>query len=227
MTFIRIIIIFINYFNDKASYYQLLINKLFDVDDIIKYFQFSDTFVSKQSKRKKRDSIVLRNAKKEKDYFEKGLFQNISDKKLSPQITNNFVKKSFKGKNSSTVNLNLKDDTLNYLNIVSNLNKQEEIKINLNLIVHNNNKEINNSFLSSGKYFERENYIENLKRNNHIKDHFEKVKSNRFSLNCFESCKFTLKKDKYNPKYNSFIGGRELIIERTDLIYIKKKFRIG
>ena len=214
---------FINYFNDKASYYQLLINKLFDVDDIIKYFQFSDTFVSKQSKRKKRDSIVLRNAKKEKDYFEKGLFQNISDKKLSPQITNNFVKKSFKGKNSSTVNLNLKDDTLNYLNIVSNLNKQEEIKINLNLSAHNNNKEINNSFLSSGKYFERENYIENLKRNNHIKDHFEKVKSNRFSLNCFESCKFTLKKDKYNPKYNSFIGGRELIIERTDLIYILKK----
>ena len=52
----------------------MLINKLFDVDDIIKYFQFNDLFINKQSKRKKRDSIVLRNAKKEKDYFE---FYNI------------------------------------------------------------------------------------------------------------------------------------------------------
>ncbi len=98
----------------------------------------------------------MRNAKKEKDYFEKGLFQNISDKKISPQTTKNLFKKSFKGKNSSIVNFNLKDDTLNYLNVVSNLNKQEEIKINLNLSAQNNNKEINNSFLSSGKYFERE-----------------------------------------------------------------------
>ena len=62
----------INYFNDRASFYEMLINKLFDVDDIIKYFQFNDLFISKQSKRRKRDSIVLRNAKKEKDYFEKG-----------------------------------------------------------------------------------------------------------------------------------------------------------
>ena len=56
----------INYFNDRASFYEMLINKLFDVDDIIKYFQFSDSFINNHSKRRKRDSIVLRNAKREK-----------------------------------------------------------------------------------------------------------------------------------------------------------------
>ena len=86
----------INFFNDKASFYELLINKLFDVDDIIKYFQFNDPFINKKTKRRKRDSIVLRNAKKEKDYFEKGesrFLHNFTEKRFSPHQTNNFFKK--------------------------------------------------------------------------------------------------------------------------------------
>ena len=55
------------------------------------------------------------------------------------------------------------------------------------------------------------------------KEHFEKVRSNRFSLSGCEALKFCFKNDKENPKYNSFIGGRELLRERTDLIYILKK----
>ncbi len=214
----------INYFNDKASYYELLINKLFDVDDIIKYFQFSDSFINNPSKRRKRDSIVLRNAKREKDYFEKGLFHTNSDKKTSTHQTNNFFKKQqLKPKNSSMVNLNAKDDTFGFINAISISNKIEnDIKNNLSL--PNKEKDVNKSdFSSQNKVDEKDLFIEGLKRNNQTKEHFEKVKSNRFALNCFEAFKFCFKSDKYNPKYNSYIGGRELISERTDLVYILKK----
>ena len=214
----------INYFNDKASYYELLINKLFDVDDIIKYFQFSDSFINNHSKRRKRDSIVLRNAKREKDYFEKGLFHTNSDKKTSTHQTNNFFKKQqLKPKNSSMVNLNAKDDTFGFINAISISNKIEnDIKNNLSL--PNKEKDVNKSdFSSQNKVDEKDLFIEGLKRNNQTKEHFEKVKSNRFALNCFEAFKFCFKSDKYNPKYNSYIGGRELISERTDLVYILKK----
>ena len=214
----------INYFNDKSSYYELLINKLFDVDDIIKYFQFSDSFINIPSKRRKRDSIVLRNAKREKDYFEKGLFRTNSDKKTSSHQTNNFFKKQqLKPKNSSMVNLNAKDDTFGFMNAISISNKIENENKN-NLSLPNKEKDVNKSDLSSqNKMVEKDLFMENLKRNNQTKEHFEKVKSNRFTLNCFEACKFFFKSDKYNPKYNSYIGGRELISERTDLVYILKK----
>ena len=56
----------LNYFNDQSIYYEKMINNLFDVDDVIKYFQYSD---NSNNKIKKRDSIILLNAKKEKDYF--------------------------------------------------------------------------------------------------------------------------------------------------------------
>ena len=256
----------INYFNDRASFYEMLINKLFDVDDIIKYFQFNDLFINKQSKRKKRDSIVLRNAKKEKDYFEKGesrFIQNFTEKKVSPHQTNNFLKKPMNIKNSSG-NL-VKDDTfglisnpLNYItnkeektNIiiqnVTNNNKNNHNTINImntnslhnncgsinnNLMntnsLHGNNSNNNNinnniSIISSNNDDEREIFIDNLKKNPNIKEHFEKVRSNRFTLSGCEALKFYFKNDKENPKYNSFIGGRELLRERTDLIYILKK----
>ena len=214
----------INYFNDKASYYELLINKLFDVDDIIKYFQFSDSFINNPSKRRKRDSIVLRNAKREKDYFEKGLFHTNSDKKISSHPTNYFLKKQqLKPKNSSMANLNAKDDTLGFINAISLSNKIENDNKN-NLSLPNKEKDINKSDLSSqNKMVEKDLFMENLKRNNQTKEHFEKVKSNRFTLNSFEAFKFCFKSDKYNAKYNSYIGGRELISERTDLVYILKK----
>ena len=214
----------INYFNDKASYYELLINKLFDVDDIIKYFQFSDSFINNHSKRRKRDSIVLRNAKREKDYFEKGLFHTNSDKKISSHPTNYFLKKQqLKPKNSSMANLNAKDDTLGFINAISLSNKIENDNKN-NLSLPNKEKDINKSDLSSqNKMVEKDLFMENLKRNNQTKEHFEKVKSNRFTLNSFEAFKFCFKSDKYNAKYNSYIGGRELISERTDLVYILKK----
>ena len=225
----------INYFNDKASFYELLINKLFDVDDIIKYFQFNDLFINKQSKRRKRDSIVLRNAKREKDYFEKGenrFMHNYSDKKFSPQQTNNYMYK--KPNNKENIQNTVKDDNLGFMRNQNDNNKSKK-KNNMNKINNNSNNNIsnnvnindnllvNNSIISSNNDDEREIFIDNLKKNQMIKEHFEKVRSNRFSLSCCESFKFYFKNYKENPKFNSFIGGRELLRERTDLIYILKK----
>ena len=220
---------FINYFNDRASFYEMLINKLFDVDDIIKYFQFNDLFINKQNKRRKRDSIVLRNAKREKDYFEKGesrFLHNFNEKKSSPHQTNNFLK--IPNKKNSNSNL-VKEDTFGFITnqmVITPTNK-EEIKgynntNNNNNNLNSNNNNENNSIISSVDD-EREIYIDNLKKNASIKEHFEKVRSNRFSLSGCEALKFCLKNDKENPKFNSFIGGRELLRERTDLIYILKK----
>ena len=118
---------FINYCNDRASFYELLINKLFDVDDIIKYFQFNDIFINKKSKRRKRDSIVLRNAKKEKDYFEKGesrFLHNISEKKISPHQTLNLAKKSNKNSSGNLV----KEDTFGFMTNPIQNNTNNDIK---------------------------------------------------------------------------------------------------
>ncbi len=246
---------FINYFNDRASFYELLINKLFDVDDIIKYFQFNDLFINKQTKRRKRDSIVLRNAKKEKDYFEKGesrFLHNISEKKISPHQTSNFAKKSNKNSSGNLVkedtfgfmtnpvqnntNIDFKSKKNNYINNNSNnnlnnnnnnnnINNNNQINININSNINSNNNNNNNniSIISSNNDDERDNFIEGLKKNHAIKEHFEKVKSKRFTLSSYEAFKFCIKREKENPKFNSFIGGRELLRERTDLIYILKK----
>ena len=234
---------FINYCNDRASFYELLINKLFDVDDIIKYFQFNDIFINKKSKRRKRDSIVLRNAKKEKDYFEKGesrFLHNISEKKISPHQTSNFAKKSNKNSSGNLVkedtfgfmtnpvqnntNIDFKSKKNNYINNNnSNINNNNQINININSNINSNNNNNNISIISSNNDDEREIYIEGLKKNHSIKEHFEKVKSKRFTLSSCEAFKFFIKSEKENPKFNSFIGGRELLRERTDLIYLLKK----
>ena len=226
----------INYFNDRASFYQLLINKLFDVDDIIKYFQYNDLFLNKKTKRRKRDSIVLRNAKKEKDYFEKGesrFLHNLSEKKNSPHQTSNLVKKlsgNFVKEDTfgfmtnpvqNNTNIDNKSKKNNYINNYSNNNNQINININSNINSNNNNNNI--SIINSNNDDEREIYIEGLKKNHSIKEHFEKVKSKRFTLSSCEAFKFFIKSEKENPKFNSFIGGRELLRERTDLIYLLKK----
>ena len=211
----------LNYFNDKSSYYQLMINKLFDVDDVIKYFQYSDI---SNGKKKKRDSIILCNAKKEKDYFEKGIFQNITEKRnpnsVSPShkcLSNNFVSKTTLKKAKSSLN---REKESNLGKNTSNINNT-----NNGLISENNPPIIGDSGMSSdnSEADPHELYIENLKNNLSIKEHFEKVKKKRFSLNMFEAFIYCFSSKKDNPKYNAFYGGRELIIERSDIIYLLKK----
>ena len=45
----------------------------------------------------------------------------------------------------------------------------------------------------------------------------------RFTLNMFESFVYCFSVKKENPKYNAYYGGRVLITERSDIIYLLKK----
>ena len=240
----------INFFYDRSTFYSLVINKLFDVDDKIKYFKFSDLFLENKEKTKnirKRDSIFLRSAKKEKDYVERGLFKAF-EQRNNEKLTNNFLKKT---KNSSSINnkdetnglissnFPLQTNNLIIFNKLSNkdiLNQEQEPNdtkgkiYNNNLDVNrinsnNNNNNINspNSFSSMDEDNPHDNFIESLKKNTALKEHFEKVKKGRYNLSCFESFKFFFLDKRDNIKFNIFIGGRELIRERTDILFILKK----
>ena len=246
----------INFFYDRSTFYSLVINKLFDVDDIIKYFKFSDLFLENKEKTKnirKRDSIFLRSAKKEKDYVEKGLFKAF-EQRNNEKLTNNFLKKT---KNSSSINnkdetnglitsnFPLQSNNLIIFNKLSNKelphqeqehnetkckiynNNNNNNNLDVNRInsnnINNNNINSPNSFSSIDEDNPHDNFIESLKKNTALKEHFEKVKKGRYNLSCFESFKFFFLDKRDNIKFNIFIGGRELIRERTDILFILKK----
>lgn len=74
----------LNYFNNHAKYYEKMIDDLFDVDDLYKYYQYYNS-KNKTIFKKYRDSILLRNTKN-MDNFKK----NIEDKHA--QTSNLFMK---------------------------------------------------------------------------------------------------------------------------------------
>jgi len=239
-----------NFFNDRASYYNILINKLFNVEDIIKYFQYNDIFIpSKSSIKKKRDSVLLHNVKKEKEEIEKGIFRSL-EKKHTEKISNNFLCNKLKDESNSLILPNNNKDfnmfKTSYLNNsnnnLNNNNTNNKYKKSLYYINNNNNK-INNSTiktkqkenLNDNKIKENESfsnddnnsphviYIEGLKRNSILKENFEKVKKRNFNLSCYEAMIYYFCKRTNELKFNALIGGRELIRERIDLIYMLKK----
>ncbi len=191
----------INYFNDKSSYYQLMINKLFDVDDVIKYFQYSNSEnVTTNGKKGPRDSIVLCSAKKEKNFFEKE-YQQIYNCNSEIPINNYMTVNSLTRRHWMTK---------------TSLNEQKS-----NLKGSNVNKR--HSSPHSSEEDPHELYIDSLRKNKNVKEHFEKVKKSRFRLSPLEMFLFCICKKKESPKYNSFIGGKTLITERADIIYILRK----
>ena len=301
----------INFFNDRASYYNILINKLFNVEDIIKYFQFNDIFINSNSSiKKKRDSVLLHNVKKEKDEMEKGIFRSV-EKKHTEKISNNFLMNNINklkddsnslilpnNINSNEYNLfqayfnnsninnndnnnnNNNNNNGNNNNIINNNNNNSNsnniINNNNNNIINNNNINNNNNIINNNNiniqnkdniqskkslyYYSNYNiinkstrkkkrnlnlsnknkdsfssdednspnsphsiYIEGLKKNTRLKNNFEKVKKKSFNLTSYEAMVYFFCKKKSEPKFNALIGGRELIRERIDLIYILKK----
>ena len=286
----------LNFFNDRASYYNILINKLFNVEDIIKYFQFNDIFINSNSSiKKKRDSVLLHNVKKEKDEMEKGIFRSL-EKKHTEKISNNFLMNNLNKLkddsnslilpnninsneynlfqayfNNSNINNNNNDNNIinnnnnnnnnNDNNNNGNNNNNNIINNNNNIINNNNNINIQNKEKIQSKkslyYYSNYNiinkstrkkkrnqifsnknkesfssdednsphsiYIEGLKKNTRLKENFEKAKKKRFNLTSYEAMVYFFCKKKSEPKFNALIGGRELIRERIDLIYILKK----
>ena len=191
----------LNYFNDQSIYYEKMINNLFDVDDVIKYFQYSNSEnVTTNGKKGPRDSIVLCSAKKEKNFFEKE-YQQIYNCNSEIPINNYMTVNSLTRRHWMTK---------------TSLNEQKS-----NLKGSNVNKR--HSSPHSSEEDPHELYIDSLRKNKNVKEHFEKVKKSRFRLSPLEMFLFCICKKKESPKYNSFIGGKTLITERADIIYILRK----
>lgn len=213
---ITLIATVLNYFNDKSEYYEKMINELFDVDDVLKYFQYSDidNLNETNKKKKKRDSVVLLNAKKEKDFFKKG-FGNLEKQSPSHYHNNHYLSKnSIKKFNSMGNDIIIESSGLsNINNYMTPMNHKPE---------ENNPSKSKNS-KDSSESDPHEMYIESLKKNQIIRDHFVKVRKHRFSINMFEMLVFCCCSKKENPKYNALMGGRQLIIERSDIVYILRK----
>jgi len=79
-----IIAYILNYFNNNAKYYEKMIDELFDVDDLYKYYQYYNS-KNKIIFKKYRDSILLRNTKNI-DNFKKTIINKNS------QNSRNFMK---------------------------------------------------------------------------------------------------------------------------------------
>lgn len=197
---ITLVAFVLNYYNDQSIYYEKMINNLFDVDDIIKYFQYSTADqINHQTNKGPRDSIVLCSAKKEKTFFEKEyqqLYNCNSEIPINNFLINPLTKRPGMTKTSlNEQRSNLKASSVKRKSILSETSEEDPHEI----------------------------YINSLRKNKVVKEHFEKVKKSRFRLSPIEVFVFCFCKKKDNPKYNSFIGGRELIRERGDIIYILRK----
>lgn len=227
MTFIGYLL---NYFNDQSSYLENMINNLFYVDDLIKYFQYHPEPNSKigGTNLKARDSIVLCSLKREKNYFAKEIEHLKND--LGDVAVNNYINKKGRSPSRQTqkqTNSNHKNDKFEKNNIVSANNSEVKIVLesqdnNINQIVSEkkSESEINSSSEESDN---RSIYLESLKKNKEVKKHFYKVKQSRFLLKPLDVIEYCFFQKKESPKYVAYIGGRSLIEERSDLIYILRQ----
>lgn len=59
-----VIAVILNYFHNRAKYYQTLFNELFNIDDLLKYFQYFDPSI-RSNYFKIRNSILIKSAKSE------------------------------------------------------------------------------------------------------------------------------------------------------------------
>lgn len=245
-----IIAFILNYFHDQATYYEKLIDDLFDVDDLYRYFQYYNPN-NKQIFRKYRDSIILKNTKAIDDLKRDFEFKNSSVQQLKQ---NNYLMSDERNRktNDKRSYFNIKDDISNgsSTNNFRKLIQQEKQKVedinrkkcksdvNSNTSANNvdaiNNPEIthanpqmNNvvSSISEESNDSHDVYIEGLKKNSTVKDNFYKVKKKRFSLNAWELFKFYFCPRKFDPynKKQIAAGGKEMINTRTNLIYLLRK----
>lgn len=225
----------LNYYNDKSTYYEQMINNLFDVDDIIKYYQYSigDTLNNK-GKRKARDSVVLCSVKKEKHFFEREYQQLYNNSELN---INNFVGIPQLMKKNKMMRKTSSNDQKIVSNQVTSLNNNQNkpgSMVGMNTsnnpikeVISNSNvqkiSEKKSNSPSETSADPHECYIDSLKKSKQIKEHFEKVKKTRFKLSQVEVLLFCFCNKKDNPKYNSYMGGKELINERADIMYILRQ----
>jgi hypothetical protein len=186
----------LNFFHNESSYIEKMINGLFDVDDIYKYFQYYNP-TNKQIFRKYRDSIFLRNTK------------NVDDVKRDFDSTakNNFIQNEFHKLASTQIK-----------------QKGEHISNGSSTQKNGEPRQVSEgSSQSSNKHRE---LVKSMRKNSKVKERFDKVKTKRFSLNMFELMKFScccVKKNDNDYKNLIYRGGKETIDKKLDIIQVLMK----
>jgi hypothetical protein len=126
-----LIALVLNYLNDESRYYTILIDNLFDGDDVFKYFQYYH-HSNKKLHKKYRDSVILTSSKKIESFIREKQSPHHSLKSKShnafntnsngnsPNLLNNFL-------NDSSNNI-LKEKTQqqNFIGNSSNLSKSDD-----------------------------------------------------------------------------------------------------
>jgi hypothetical protein len=194
-----IMALIINYFHDEAKYYELMIDSLFDVDDLYKYFQYFNPN-NKNMFKKYRDSIILRNAKhvddvkREDRNFERN---NNSSFNYMRHNTNNFINnnehrdpREHRGSRAQFINPH--NFTMKDLN--GNGNTQGNSHINPKRTNERGNNQ-NGDNINTDNHLrssisdannEIDLYVQSLKQNEVIKNSFTKIQHKKFTLNAWE-----------------------------------------
>ena len=145
-----LIALVLNYINDQSRYYTIMIDNLFDGDDVFKYFQYYH-HNNKKLHKKYRDSVILTSSKKIESFVRERQSPLASFKSKSPNAYN-----SNRNANSPNLLNNFLNDSSNnilkektqqqdFLGNSSNLSKPDDCcNYENNLIVENFEKLSNN-----------------------------------------------------------------------------------
>jgi hypothetical protein len=215
----------LNYLHDNAKYYEQMLNELFDADDLHKYFQYYNSN-NKSIFKKYRDSILLKNTKNF-DFVKTNKDKNAINVGGSTVIgvKNNFFIENFSRANSKNIPLRNRSNTHTTPtpnNQVKTILGEEESKH-----LHHPEQYIYNqqNNLSEDEQLNID-YVEKLRKDIHVRDHFDKVKARKVKLNAWELFKFKFCKKKVegnSMKKLILDSGKEIIDQRTNIIYIIKK----
>lgn len=218
---------FLNFFHDHAKYYEKLIDSLFDIEDLFKYYQYYNP-QDKKIFKKYRDSIILKNTKALDDLrayeFEKNS-SSVHNIKHNNYLHGLRLNKNVKVTDAKTENYFQQDNISETETTKKRTEDLREVRKLDEQANHENGNDQNENLESIESNNEMDNYIENLKKNSNHKENFYKLKKRKFTLNFWEYIKifFCSKKPEFTNKYNIVAGGREMINTRTDIIYIMKK----
>lgn len=184
-TFVIFALIF-NYFHNRASYYELLFNDLFTMEDLGKYFQYFDPNL-RTNFVKYRDSIMLKNTradiliKKIDSLNKKGnMYSNLSQgncNKSESKLKDYASKSTLKSNNNQLNNLKMDNfyASLTKNNKVLNLRNKDNIKdyVNHNQIsneINNDSSDDLSNNLNNNSYIKNENSKSNIRLINDVNE---------------------------------------------------------
>jgi hypothetical protein len=176
-----VIAVILNYFHNRAKYYQTLFNELFNIDDLLKYFQYFDPSI-RSNYFKIRNSILIKSAKNE-DMIKKLDKNNNQGPGNSGTVgggtnTQQSRHSSYKIKHINNQQSIKKKNTKNSKKRKSSSSSEETSKANQNptIIKDNYKSSFNNS--NSKTVAHHHPSTEIYAKNNALKKHYNTIKNN-------------------------------------------------